>query len=91
MEFSNILTMGSSMFFLEPMGDHMNLREMMIQPGRFGRGCGKSKYARPHGIVPYKKGTRTKIVGTPASDIIFVFTEADPHSLYVYQFKWEGI
>ena len=77
------------MFFLEPMGNHMNLREMMIQPDVLVEDAANLNMHVPT-YVPYKSGTRTKIVGTPASDIIFVYTEAEPNSLYVYQYKWEG-
>ena len=86
---SNILNIGSSMYFIEPMEENLNLREMMIQPDILVEDAANLNLHVPT-YIPYQEGDRTRLIGTAASDIVFLHTESDPKALYVYQYKWEG-
>jgi len=78
---------GANVYFISPKLDYVSLREYMILPDSLVTDAADVTAHVPH-YIP--KGDLMVVKALNSFDCLFVWSDADPQSIYVYKYYWLG-
>lgn len=80
------LKLGADVYFVSPKGSYLSLRQYTIMPDTLM----KDAYDVTSHVPKYIPQGNTILAGCNSLDIIFLHTSANPNSLYIHKFLWDG-
>jgi hypothetical protein len=77
---------GTSLFFVAPKDDYVDIREYMVQPDTL---IDDAANITAH-IPNYIPNGFVQLFTCPAYDMLFAHSDSEPNSLFVYKYTWNG-